>query len=153
MTFAFLGIGLVVSTLVHTSRSAAPKDSYASYYESDEFDHFRRLSESGAEAHEHNSPPPPNPPPPESSGDDERWLTVPMALALGLLIVAVLALAGFCIARNWPRQARRRHGDFSAVGTVAQQPTMVGVPHLAARIVPGSPADAHRGLRLAPACI
>jgi hypothetical protein len=151
MTFAFLGIGLVISTLVHSSRSAAPKDSYASYYESDEFDHFRRLSDSGA--HEHNDPP--NPPPPESSssGDDERWLTVPMALALGLLIVSVLALVGFCIARNWPRQARRRHGDFSAVRSSAQQPTMVGVPHLAARIVPGSPGDAHRGLRLAPACI
>ena len=62
-------------------------------------------------------------------------------LALGLLIVAVLALVGFCIARNWPRQARRRPGGFSAVSA---QPTMVGVPHLAARIVPGSPGDAHR---------
>ena len=150
MTFAFLGIGLVISTLVHSSRSAAPKDPYASYYESDEFDHFRRLSDAGAEAH--TASPPPPPPPPESSSS-ERWLTVPMALALGLLIVAVLALVGFCIARNWPRQARRRPGGFSAVGGSSAQPTMVGVPHLAARIVPGSPGDAHRGLRLAPACI
>ena len=144
MTFAFLGIGLVISTLVHSSRSAAPKDPHASY---DEFDHFRRLSDSGAHAHTAS---PPNPPPPESSGD-ERWLTVPMALALGLLIVVVFALAGFCVARNWPRRARRRHGGFSAVS--AHQPAMVGVPHLAARIVPGSPGGAHRGLRLAPACI
>ena len=149
MTFAFLGIGLVISTLVHSSRSAAPKDSYASYYESDEFDHFRRLSDSDAHAHD-----PPNPPPPESSSSsDERWLTVPMALALGLLIVVVLALAGFCIARNWPRQARRRPGGFSAVSAQSSLGPTVGVPHLAARIVPGSPGDAHRSLRLAPACI
>ena len=75
------------------------------------------------------------------------------ALALGLLIVVVLALAGFCIARNWPRQARRRPGGFSAVSAQSSLGPTVGVPHLAARIVPGSPGDAHRSLRLAPACI
>ena len=149
MTFAFLGIGLVISTLVHSSRSAAPKDPYASYYESDEFDHFRRLSDAGA--HEHTASPPP--PESSSSSSDERWLTVPMALALGLLIVAVLTLVGFCIARNWPRQARRRPGGFSAVSAQPSLGPTVGVPHLAARIVPGSPGDAHRSLRLAPACI
>lgn len=148
MTFGFLGIGLVVSTLVHASRSAAPKDSYSSYYESDEFDHFRRLSDSGADAHD-------PPPPPESSSDDDRWLTVPMALALGLLIVAVFAFVGFCIARSWPRQARRRRGAFLEVRSSAPLPaasSMVGVPHLGARIVPGSPGAQH-SLRLAPACI
>ena len=43
MTFAFLGVGLLISTLVHSS--AVANDSYSSYYESDEFDHFRRLDD------------------------------------------------------------------------------------------------------------
>ena len=43
MTFAFLGVGLLISTLVHSA--AVANDSYSSYYESDEFDHFRRLDD------------------------------------------------------------------------------------------------------------
>ena len=275
MTFAFLGVGLLISTLVHSS--AVANDSYSSYYESDEFDHFRRLDEghgyatvvlstggggasppdavlrslvvwgfgSGrfvytsedvdwtlrgsdlildlpvptaegrtfAEVEEwfclnnaagntretfaslvegvlpapvvvtavcHSdsaaqgcpqgdsrdcgapapppqattrTPPPPPPPPTSSgsgSGSGKRWLTVPVALALGALIIVVFALAGFCIARTWPRRARGAGEDGSYWFAAAPPgPLVAGVPHLSATVVPGSPG-AHRVLRLAP---
>ena len=275
MTFAFLGVGLLISTLVHSS--AVANDSYSSYYESDEFDHFRRLDEgphgyatvvlstggggasppdavlrslvawgfgSGrfvytsedvdwtlrgsdlildlpvptakgrtfAEVEEwfcrnnaagntretfaslvegvlpapvvvtavchsdsaaqgcpqgdsrdcgapapppsattRTPPPPPSPTSGGSGGSGERWLTVPVALALGVLIIVVFALAGFCIARTWPRRGRGagEDGESYWFSAAPPGPLVAGVPHLSATVVPGSPG-ARRVLRLAP---
>ena len=90
-------------------------------------------------------------PPLRGGSSGERWLTVPVALALGALIIVVFALVGFCLARTRPRRARGAADDgrywFAAAPPA---PLVAGVPHLSATVVPGSPS-AHRVLRLAPA--
>ena len=141
----------MISTLAHAS---------AALNSSDEFERVRRLLDDAA-----GSPSPPTPPaletqtpppsPPPSNG--ERWLTVPVALALGALIIVVFALLGWCLARTRARASTRtRRGDaassywFDAAPPAA---ALGGVPHLSARAVPGLPAGAGapRFLRLAPA--